>query len=94
VVKTREWDPDDAFTFLLELLHPEWHKDAACRGMDPAIFYPENNYTSYRGQVICEGCPVRNLCDEAGEKESHGIWGGVLPAERRDAKRRKRLVLA
>lgn len=31
---------------------------------------------------VCEACPVRAQCAEAGRNEEFGIWGGTLPEER------------
>ena len=32
----------DVAVILAELVHrPEWHREAACRGADPALFFPE-----------------------------------------------------
>ncbi len=75
MVQTREWDSDD---FLMELLHPEWHKRAACRGMDLALFYPEINESSQAALDACATCPVREECSVSGKTESHGVWGGRL----------------
>jgi len=32
---------------------------------------------------VCATCPVRVECLAAGERELHGIWGGLTVAERR-----------
>ena len=80
MANVHEWDADDYF---FEMLHPAWHAEAACRGMDPSIFYPETNTGSFLAVTVCDGCPVRGPCAEAGDKESLGVWGGRVRTERR-----------
>jgi len=73
---------DDLLTiegFLSDYREREWIKDAACRGMDPNIFFPERGDTSTvtLAKSVCNGCPVTQQCREYGEMERHGFWGGV-----------------
>ena len=89
-----EWDTDNSVLFLLESLHPDWHADAACRGMDPKIFYPEQGGYStlaanVEAQATCDGCPVREQCGEQGARDEYGVWGGRRPEERRMLRRRR-----
>lgn len=77
----------------LRLLNEGWTREAACRGMDPNIFflttgdsYPEIAYA----KSICNSCPVIDNCLEFGLKYhtsnndyAHGIWGGLTLRERR-----------
>lgn len=72
-----------------------WRAQAACRGVDPDVFFPEKGqsvggprefYT--RARVFCARCPVREAClDYALERsswpEDAGMWGGTTPRERR-----------
>lgn len=90
VASEREWDVDD---MLIEMLHPEWHRRAACRGMDPAIFYPErpNHALTTRALKVCATCEVRDECDAAGRYHTLGVWGGKTPAMRRREVRERRL---
>ena len=88
VANVREWDADDYF---LEMLHPDWHAEAACRGMDPDIFYPVGGGASLEAPKICSECPVRQQCLEQGANDEYGIWGGWHPYERRLMKRQRRL---
>lgn len=87
-VSEREWDVDD---WLIEMLHPEWHERAACRGMDPAMFFPErSNPELMRAALrVCAGCPVRAECEVAGRDHHQGVWGGKTPAMRRHQRRRE-----
>lgn len=62
-----------------------WRHLAACKGMDPNIFFPSR---SGRGcldaaRAVCDTCPVRAQCFEEGCSEYAGIWGGASTAQRR-----------
>ena len=69
---------------------PAWHQQAACRGSNPAAFYPEvGQWTvSANAIAICETCPVAQQCREAGIDEVYGIWGGINYSMRRRDNRR------
>jgi WhiB family transcriptional regulator, redox-sensing transcriptional regulator len=67
-----------------------WTDLAACRGVDPELFYPVSATGPARAQAeeakkVCAGCPVTAECLNwalrAGEPA--GIWGGTTPDERR-----------
>jgi WhiB family redox-sensing transcriptional regulator len=76
------------------LAPPSWHARAACRGVDPEMFFPKqgaNQHIVTRCKAICATCPVRPEClDEAlANFENWGIFGGMTRDERRaEAKRR------
>ncbi|CAK7288577.1 WhiB family transcriptional regulator [Streptomyces misionensis] len=69
-----------------------WEGQAACRGLDPALFYPAKGHAEQakRGKAVCAGCPVREAClatvmaDEQGLGPSarEGIRGGLTGRER------------
>jgi hypothetical protein len=65
---------------LLDLIHaarPAWHADAACRGHMDVMFPSSNSSNDYEvARQLCETCPVRQPCAEAGRNEHHGTWGG------------------
>lgn len=65
-----------------------WRADAACRGMDPALFHPdpEDRGLIARAKAICAACPVRERCAAEHSCELYGIWAG-LTAEERGVKR-------
>ena len=69
----------------------EWRSKAACKGIDTALFYPEQagRYGPQEMQAvaICARCPVRQECADAGHSEHHGIWGGMAPTERKFRRR-------
>jgi WhiB family transcriptional regulator, redox-sensing transcriptional regulator len=75
---------------LLELVaaaRPRWHRRAACRGADPAVFYPGRGEPLGPARELCAGCPVRADCLEAGQRERYGVWAGMSERERRRARR-------
>ena len=66
---------------------PAWQAQAACRGMDTALFFPT------RGELVppavraaCGSCPVRAECLDAGMSEN-GIWAGTSERERQRLRR-------
>jgi WhiB family redox-sensing transcriptional regulator len=67
-----------------------WTDLAACRAVDPELFFPVSTSGPALDQVaeakrVCASCPVQSDCLawalRAGE--SAGIWGGTTPDERR-----------
>jgi hypothetical protein len=64
---------------------PAWRSLGACRGADPAIFFPERGDSTIEAKQVCAGCPVRGEClDFALDlNEKFGIWGGKSERERR-----------
>lgn len=64
-----------------------WFADAACRGVAPALFYPERgDMHGYRNaKAVCAGCVVRGDClaYAIDNNERLGIWGGLSGKERR-----------
>lgn len=69
-----------------------WSKRAACRGLDPLIFFPATDEDAAPAKAVCEGCSVRELCLEhaLGSREREGVWGGCTERERRRIIRRRR----
>lgn len=66
----------------------EWAEAAACRGMDPEVFFPERGErrAGYRqAKSVCGRCPVRDDCLNyaTAANERYGVWGGQGPVERR-----------
>jgi WhiB family redox-sensing transcriptional regulator len=73
--------------------HNDWRAHAACKGVDPELFFSSEDIADKRERVereaaaksICLRCTVRPECLEyaiaAGER--YGIWGGLNPQERR-----------
>jgi WhiB family redox-sensing transcriptional regulator len=69
-----------------------WRKQAACKGLDPEIFYPVTDEEVLDAKAVCEGCPVRTPCLEhaLGLREKEGVWGGATDKERRRIIRQRR----
>lgn len=64
----------------------DWRSRAACRDVDPDLFFPASDRGSEatRAKAVCAGCPVRSAClDEALHRIPEGIVGGLTAAERR-----------
>ncbi len=82
-------------SFVALLIQAHWRVRARCATTkaDPLWFYPERSsgqrvdhgliLNELRAKACCVRCPVRTECLEAGLYEEHGIWGGMLPFERR-----------
>ncbi len=76
-----------------------WQDIAACKGMDPLIFFgPEHAETvkekherEEAAKEVCNICPVRAECLEyaLASKEAYGIWGGYTELERKALLRRR-----
>jgi WhiB family redox-sensing transcriptional regulator len=75
---------------------PAWQAVGACRGIDPAVFFPDEGDASSAAsaKAICATCPVRTECLEAAlvRREKFGVWGGASEAERRRMIRQRRAL--
>lgn len=71
-----------------------WTEHAACRGMDPDLFFPYTQSGKPPGpqsdawlaaKATCGRCPVAEEClaHAIAQGETDGMWGGLTPAERR-----------
>lgn len=63
-----------------------WTDRAACRDVDPEVFFPisRNAAAASEAIAICEGCPVRHEClTVALTRAEVGVWGGTTEAQRR-----------
>lgn len=71
---------------------PAWRQKAACRGVDPDIFYPVSDEEAEGAKAICRQCPVQDLCLDwaLSTREKEGVWGGATERERRRIIRRRR----
>jgi WhiB family redox-sensing transcriptional regulator len=69
-----------------------WRQRAACRGVDPDIFYPASEEEAEAAKAICAVCPVREPCLEYAlvNRERDGVWGGATERERRRIVRQRR----
>ena len=57
---------------------PAWQHQAACRGMDPDLFFPAGGGVTPEAAAACSGCPVRAECLAEGvaQGERYGTRGG------------------
>lgn len=72
-------------------------EEAACRGLDPEMFYAEGGAAVARAKAVCATCPIRPKCLEwAIIREEFGVWGGTTARERAALRRERgvRLVPA
>ena len=69
-----------------------WRQRAACKGVDPDIFYPTSDEEAEEAKAICATCPVREACLEyaLANRERDGVWGGATERERRRMVRQRR----
>lgn len=69
-----------------------WRQRAACRGVDPDVFYPSSDEEAEEAKAICRVCPVRESCLEYAlvNRERDGVWGGATERERRRIIRQRR----
>jgi WhiB family redox-sensing transcriptional regulator len=69
-----------------------WRQKAACRGLDPEIFYPASEDDAEPAKAVCAVCVVRTPCLEyaLSNREHDGIWGGATEKERRRIIRQRR----
>jgi WhiB family transcriptional regulator, redox-sensing transcriptional regulator len=73
-------------------MNATWRQRAACRGLDPDIFYPVSDDDAWAAKVVCDACPVRQTCLEHSltVREREGVWGGLTERERRRVLRQRR----
>ena len=69
-----------------------WRQHAACRGLDPDIFYPATDEEADVAKAVCSVCSIRHACLEhaLGSRERDGVWGGATEKERRRIIRQRR----
>ena len=73
-------------------MNQTWRDHAACRGIDPELFYPVSDEEADPAKEICDLCPVRSACLEwaLSVRERDGVWGGATERERRRMIRQRR----
>lgn len=69
-----------------------WRQHAACRGLDPEIFYPASDEEAEAAKAVCAQCVVASACLEhaLAHREREGVWGGATERERRRIIRQRR----
>lgn len=73
-------------------MNQSWRQHAACRGIEPDVFYPVSDEESDPAKVICRQCGVQTTCLEyaLSARERDGVWGGATERERRRIIRQRR----
>ena len=69
-----------------------WRELGACRGLDPGMFFPDDDDEAATAKAVCEQCDVRIACLEhaLASREKQGVWGGATERERRRIVRHRR----
>jgi WhiB family transcriptional regulator, redox-sensing transcriptional regulator len=77
----------------------DWRHQAACRDVDPDIFFPVGTTGPALAQVeaakaICETCLVTRDCLQwaIDTAQDSGVWGGTTEEERRTLRRSRQRV--
>lgn len=69
----------------------DWTNEAACLGIDPAVFFPVATHlaASMPAKRICRTCPVRVDClrhamrhETSLDGVDRGVWAGLTTRER------------
>lgn len=81
---------EEAVSLILGGELPAWLTWAACKGKDPAVFFPEVGQSVVPAVAICETCPVQNQCLDWALRnhEVYGVWGGTSQRQRARIKKR------
>lgn len=69
---------------------PAWHAEALCRGSmvdGESPWFPTRGGPTQGVKQVCEVCPVRDDCLDAGLSEAFGVWGGLAERSRRSVRR-------
>jgi hypothetical protein len=75
-----------------------WEDDGACTNRNPEWWFPANeaNMTrnNWKALNICRGCEVRLVCLRLAldQKLEHGIYGGMLPSQRKQMTRKAKVA--
>jgi hypothetical protein len=64
------------------------HPEAACKGADTALFYPDAGQSAAPAIAICRTCPAAAPClAHALEHRELGVWGGTTAKQRAQLRR-------
>lgn len=65
----------------------DWRSQAACRGMDTKLFFPERGHALPK--TPCAACPVKAEClaFALDNREKFGCWGGMSERQRVNLRR-------
>ncbi|MGA9275821.1 WhiB family transcriptional regulator [Ilumatobacter sp.] len=70
----------------------KWWDLGACRGLDAAIFYPDDEAEAQAAKSVCASCAVQSTCLDYAltSREKAGVWGGATERDRRRIIRQRR----
>ena len=54
-----------------------WRELGACRGLEAAMFYPDDDDLALEAKAVCAGCDVRIACLEHACKHARRLESGV-----------------
>lgn len=77
---------DAVASLLLAMQRPAWMRNAACRGLAPATFFPPRGVPITEARRVCAGCPVRAECQSYALEQGSwlaGVWSGTNDRQRR-----------
>lgn len=76
----------------MSIMENSWKVRGACAGLNPEIFFPDNDEVAEEAKSICADCSVRISCLEhaLASREKDGVWGGATARERRRIIRQRR----
>lgn len=62
-----------------------WSDDATCKSVGTDLFYPAigDHWSTRQAKQICASCPVIADCWREHKTETHGIFAGLTPPQRR-----------
>ena len=68
-----------------------WRDQAACRGMNPDMFFPARGEHVRNAVAVCATCPVAADCLECAvaEPETVGVWAGTTSPDRAAIRRQR-----
>ena len=71
-----------------------WMVRAACRGLDPDLFFPVRGEDLRAAKAVCATCDVRDECLDYALRthETCGVWGGTSERQRRRLRHRQRVA--
>ena len=83
---------NDRWTGDVTVHNTTWRDEAACKGLDTAMFFPVTDDAAGPAKAVCAGCPVRDACLDWAltARQEDGVWGGLTENERRRLRRRRR----
>ncbi|MEE9298438.1 MAG: WhiB family transcriptional regulator [Acidimicrobiia bacterium] len=75
---------------LVDLDERPWAAYAACRAVDPDVFFPGPEGHPDEAVRICRGCPVLAECRDwaLAARVRYGVWGAMTERDRRRTLRR------